>query len=253
MLATRLESRSGPDASSRLEVAIVQDGLLVRAAQALRWRILAEALGRPPSAAGYELDHDWYDRHCEHLVVRDLRRERVVGTCRLLPSAAAARLGGYSADDLFDLEMLDMLRLRMVEMGKLCVHPAYRGRIEPLMWGAIGRYLLERGDDYVLGCVSLAVDDGGHVAASAYRGAMESSASPDDLRVRPRRPLPLEHLSVAPTPKVPPALGSWLANGAWVCGEPAWDRGIVSASLPLLLPLARMRIKSLKPFLDEAA
>lgn len=253
MLATRFESPlPTPGRRARLESRILGGSAHLGEALELRCRVAAEEVGRAAGTAGRE--EDWYDAHCDHLVVRDLAMDRVVATWRALPPQTAMRLGCYAADELFHLEPLEVLRDRMVEIGRFCVHPAYRdGAVERHLWTELGRYLVERGHDFILGTATIGMGDGGHAAASAHRALAEAAASPDDLRVRPRRGLPLERLRPSDSFRLPRELQGWLASGAWVCGEPAWDRAFERACLPMLLPLARMRVRALRHFLARAA
>src|SRR5690348_3542459 len=109
--------RRGRDAAPRLETRIARDGPLVRQAQELRYRVFAQEMG---ARLGSEdsIDSDEFDAHCEHLVVRDVHRRVVVGTYRILAPHAARAAGGYCAEVLFDMTQLDVLRERMVEVGR---------------------------------------------------------------------------------------------------------------------------------------
>lgn len=256
MPASRFPAGGSPlhGAVARLEAHVVRDRALIRQAQALRYRVLAEDIGHHPAGAGMQLDEDRFDPHCEHLVVRDIAADRMVATYRLLAPDAARHAGSYAAEDLFDLGLLGVLRGRMVELGRVCVHPAYRcAAVGHLLWSSLARYLLERGHDYVLGCVALGLADGGHAAASIYRQAASAAQSPDDLRALACRPLPLERLRDSLPGKPPSLLAALMARGAWVCGEPGLDRSFTRAELPLLLPLARMRTRNTRQFLADAA
>lgn len=244
-----------PGRTARLDGGFVCDWSLVLQAQALRHQLHAQEMGRGAAPAeGPERDADRFAVHCDHFVVRDLESGRVVATYSLLAPAAARLAGGYRAEEHFDLSPVDLLRGRMVEIDGFCAHPAYRSTaLQHLMWSALARYLLDSGHDYVLGSARILLADGGHGAASIHRSASAASPSPDDLRVLPHCALPLERLrDTLPVP-VPPLLQAYLDNGAWVCGEPAWDRAFDCAELPLLLHLSRMRARYVRGFLARAA
>jgi putative hemolysin len=235
-----------------LIVQVTKDPALVRRAQELRYRVLAGELGAQLPGADWGLDEDRFDAHCEHLVVR--QDERVVGTYRLLTPAASRSTKGYCLEQIFDIGALDLLRDRMVEVGRACVDPDYRaGVVMLLMWSALARYLVENGHDFVVGSASLDLADGGHRAASIYRKVAASGMSPDDFRVSPRQPLPLGRLRDT-LPAAPPSLlRAYMNLGAWVCGPPAWDLEFSCADLPVLLPLSRMQGRYAKHFLAKAA
>lgn len=248
--------RSGPrwHAAPRLEAAVVRDDETVREAQRLRYWLLAAESDLSRTGSATALDIDGFDAHCEHVVVRDLERQAIVGTYRILPPDHARRIGAYHAERCFDLDLLALLRDRMVEVGRACVHPDYPpGAVLGVMWGSLCRYLIEHGHDYVFATASVPVADGGHRAASLYRSIAERHESPEDLRVRPRERLPLENLREALPVAPSTLLHAYLELGAWVCGEPGFEPESLSAALPLLLPLARMRGRAARQFLTCAA
>ena len=240
------------ETDSRLTVEVTRDPRRVAQAQRLRYRVFADELGAPLSRTG--IDEDRFDAFCEHLVVCDSDRDEVVATYRILAPAAAASAGGYHAEQLFDLGQLDVLRERMVEIGRACVLPSYRtGAVMMPMWSTLARYLIDNGHDYVMGSACVALTDGGDTAASLYRQARERSMSPEDYRVRPRCSLPLENLRETLDISPPPVLRAYINLGAWICGEPAWDPMFDCADFPILLPLARMHAKYVRHFLAQAA
>jgi putative hemolysin len=240
------------EADSRLLVEVTRDPRRVAQAQRLRYRVFGEELGARLERT--HVDEDRFDAHCDHLVVCDTANDEVVGTYRILTPAEATRAGGYYAEQLFDLAQLDVLRERMVEVGRACVHPDYRtGGVMLLMWSTLARYLIDNRHDYVMGSASVALTDGGDVAASLYRQARERYMSPEDYRVAPLCSLPLESLRETLTVSPPPLLRAYLNLGAWISGEPAWDPIFDCADFPILLPLARMNAKYVRHFLAQAA
>lgn len=249
-----MEARSQRGKAPRLEARIARDSPLVRQAQELRYRVFAEEMGARLGAGEARIDADEFDPHCDHLVVRDADAGLVVGTYRILAPEAAREAGGYCAEYLFDFRQLDVLRERMVEVGRACVHPDYRsGATTLLLWSSLARYLVDNGHDYVVGSASIPLTDGGHAAASIYRAARERQMSPEDLRAFPRRRLALEGLRDVLRHEPPSLLKGYLDLGAWICGEPAIDSDFGCANLPILLPLVRMRGRYARHFLARAA
>ena len=246
--------RRNTSSGSCLEARVSRDRMRARQAQRLRHSVFVEELGKPPAPSAANFEEDRFDAHCEHLIVRDVQAGLVVGTCRILAPDAARRAGGYQAEHAFDLEMLEVLRERMVEVGRTCVHPDYRsGGVMLLLLSELARYLIENGHDYVMGSASVGLSDGGHEAASIFRAAAERSLSPEDYRVYPRHRLPLENLCDTRDFAPPPLVKAYLNVGAWVSGEPAWDRATGCALLPILMPLARMQDRYARHFLASAA
>lgn len=141
----------------------------VRAAQRLRYRVFVEEGGAelPGSAQRHELDA--FDPWRQHLLVRREPDGEVVGTYRVLTPENALRNGGLFADTEFDLAPLETLRPRLVELGRACVDAEHRhGGVILALWGALARFMRERGLDTMIGSVSVPMRDGGFVAASLW-------------------------------------------------------------------------------------
>jgi putative hemolysin len=190
----------------------------------------------------------------EHLIARHADNGEVVGTCSILGPDGAQWSGGYDLERHFDLGWLEVLRGRMAEMSRVCLHPEYsHGGVMRLIGSALARYLIDKRLDYVLASASVGVEDGGHAAASIHFAACARSMSPEDYRVFPRRALPLGNLRVALPVAAPLILQGYLDLGAWMCGEPALDPDGKRAHLPILLPLARMHGHYARHFLARAA
>lgn len=235
----------------RLQVGLARTLQVRRAAQALRWRVFAEELGAHLPSRVPGVDEDVFDAYCEHLVVRDEDCGEVLGTYRVLAPEAARRVGSYYSETEFDLVRLRDIRGRMVEVGRSCIHPDFRnGAVIALLWAGLTRYMLTHGYEYLAGCASMGMADGGRAAASAYRGMREAHHAPVEYRVIPRRPLPLANFERVCAGAEPPALiKGYLRAGAWVCGEPAWDPEFNTADFFLLLPLANVAPRYARHFL----
>lgn len=234
-----------------LSVALARSSAEVLEAQRLRYRVFAEELGARLDSGIPGVDRDIYDAHCEHLLVRDSRSGEVVGTYRLLPGPAAAALGGFYADTEFDLTRLRHLRADTIEIGRSCVHPDYRnGGTIALLWSGLTAYFARHDFRYVIGCASLAMNDGGHAAAGIYRRLAEKHLSPVEYRVFPRCELPLAALYDGDAEAQPPALvKGYLRAGAMICGAPAWDPDFNTADLLMLLPVANMSARYVRHFM----
>ncbi|MBX3668215.1 MAG: GNAT family N-acetyltransferase [Rhodocyclaceae bacterium] len=240
-------------AQPQLKVELANDPSLIEQAQRLRWRVFVGEMGarlRTPLAG---VDRDLFDPYCEHLVVRDIVHDQVVGTYRILAPQAAAKLGAFYSDSEFDMVRLKHLRSRLVEVGRSCIHPDYRGNpaVISLLWSGLAAYMRERRHDYLIGCASLGLADGGYSAAAVYAGLAHHLA-PLEYRVYPRHRLPLERLGTQAPASPPPLVKGYLRAGAWVCGEPAWDRDFQTADLFMLLPMARLAPRYARHFLERA-
>ena len=227
-------------ARHKLSVSLARSEWDVIEAQKLRYRIFAGELGARLPTRTPGVDRDIYDPYCEHLIVRDDTTSAVVGTYRIMSPENARKIGNYYSENEFDLTRLQHLRPRMVEIGRSCVHADYRtGATITLLWAGLARYMLENHYDYLIGCASISMADGGHAAASMYSRLGENMC-PLEYRVFPRCPLPLEALRSDLPAELPPLIKGYLRAGAYVCGDPAWDPDFNTADLPILMPMSRM-------------
>ena len=250
----RVPQRRGRLGRPSLSVGIADSAEVVRAAQELRYRVFADELGANLSTTIPGVDHDAYDALCQHLVVRDEASGEVLGTYRILTPESTPASGYYSEGE-FDLTRLQPLRPGLVEIGRSCVHPDHRtGVTITLLWAGLARFMREHGYEYLIGCASVSMRDGGHNAASLYAalsGGSPNHLSPVEYRVFPRLPLPLAALRQDLAVEPPPLIKGYLRAGAWVCGEPAWDPDFNTADLPILLSMARVSDRYARHFLGE--
>jgi putative hemolysin len=191
MLLSEVDAR--PRKRTKLSVHLAQDAGEVREAQKLRWRVFAEEMGARLDAAEPGVDADLFDPWCEHLIVREQDNGEVIGTYRILTGARARRLGGFYSDEEFDLTRIDHLRDRTVEVGRSCVHPDHRnGATIALLWQGLAQFMQSHHYEFMVGCASISMADGGHGAASIYNRLRQASMSPIEYRAFPRYPLPLD-------------------------------------------------------------
>ncbi|WP_377268260.1 GNAT family N-acetyltransferase [Peterkaempfera sp. SMS 1(5)a] len=230
-------------------VSLAADQADVRAVQQLRHQVFAGELGATLHSPVPGLDIDGFDDFCDHLLVREQATGAVVGTYRMLRPAAALRAGRLYSDGEFELAALAGIRPRMVEVGRSCVHPDHRdGAVIGLMWGGLLRYLQETGCDWIAGCCSLGLADGGGSAAAVWDRVSTRNMSPEEFRVRPHTPWSAEGIARPARTALPALLRGYLRLGAWVCGEPAHDPDFAVADLFVLLSLERTDPRYLRHF-----
>ena len=248
MLELRTEVR--PALAARYHVSLAVDDADIREAQRLRYQVFAEEMGARLASPLPGHDVDLYDPHCDHLLVRELDSGAVVGTYRVLTPEAAKRLGAYYSEQEFDLTRLQHLRPRMAELGRSCVHPAHRsGGVITRLWMGLADYMTRYGYDYVMGCASIGMGDGGHLAADVYRQLAANHLAPVEWHTLPRCRLPIESLGEHTGVSLPPLIKGYTRAGAMVCGEPAWDPDFNTADLLMLLPMAQLNRSYARRFL----
>ena len=230
----------------------------VARAQRLRFRVFFEDGAATPSIADARQRRDRcpFDAEADHLLVVDTafltatgrRKSKVVGTYRLLRSDTAARGQGFYSGTEFDLGPLLQRQagLRLLELGRSCVDPRYRGRrVINLLWRGIGMYAAHHRIDALIGCASLPGVDlallqaplsflGHHAAANAAwrveplpgRGIRWDRLQPDDIRVA----------DVLAT--LPPLVKAYLRAGSRFSLDPVVDHAFGCTDLFAVLPLA---------------
>ncbi len=248
----RTNATDASHGSSRLSLNLATTHEEVREVQRLRYKIFIEAMGLSSLANEDRLDADEFDAHCDHLIVRDSDTLKVVGTYRMLSPAGARQLGRLYSDNEFDLGRLAHLRGSIVEAGRACIHPAYRsGGVIMLLWAGLAAYMHRQRCDFLVGCASISLSDGGHNAAAVYHALSQENLAPPEYRVTPHMPFSLQRRDTSHSAQVPPLLKGYLRSGAWVCGEPAWDADFHTADLFLMLPLAKLTDRYAHRYLKE--
>jgi putative hemolysin len=234
-------------------VALARGEEEIREAQRLRYKVFVEELGAQIHSGTPDHDIDRYDPFCDHLIVRDSHADRIVGTYRILSPEAARCAGSYYSEGEFFLPRLQNLRGRMVEVGRSCIHPDYRsGAVITLLWAGLADYMVSNNHEYLIGCASIGMADGGHNAANLFTQICSAHMAPAEYRVFPKHVLPVERLASDQPALVPPLIKGYLRLGAWVCGEPAWDPYFNTADLLMLLPMSRMNPRYMRHFIRPA-
>ena len=242
------------ESQGKLTFSLARTVTEVAEAQRVRFKVFAEEMGANLPSAHLGLDIDRFDQFCDHLLVRDHSDEKVVGTYRILPPAQAVAAGGYYSETEFDLSRLAHLRDRMVEVGRSCVHPDYRdGSTITQLWSGLADYITKNNHEYLIGCASISMGDGGHYAASVYHKIHKLHAAPAEYKVFPHCRLPLESLNQNLEVAIPPLIKGYLRLGAYVAGEPAWDPEFNCADVFILMPVSRMNARYAKHFMRQAA
>ncbi|MCT9138080.1 GNAT family N-acetyltransferase [Streptomyces violarus] len=239
-----------PTAPTRYTVALARNEEDVRAAQRLRHDVFAGELGALLAGPQPGLDVDSFDAYCDHLLVREETTGQVVGTYRLLPPERAAVAGRLYSESEFDLTSLGGIRPELVEVGRSCVHPDHRdGAVISLIWAGIARYMVDRGHEWLAGCCSIPLADGGALASATWDRVRDKHLSPQEYRVQPLLPW-VPGPAPAARVELPALLRGYLRLGAWVCGEPAHDPDFGVADLYVLLPMSRVNSRYLRHFLS---
>jgi L-ornithine Nalpha-acyltransferase len=238
-----------------LVVRLAGDDRDLRAAQRLRYGVFVTELGASGAMVDHEarLERDAYDGHVDHLLLVDPARDadaldHVVGAYRLLPSDRLAQVGRYYSDLEYDLAPLIRSGRKLVELGRSCVHPDYRGGTGMYrLWNGLADYVLERGIEIMFGVASFHGQDPKPLA-QVLSYLHHHHLAPPDLRVRARDAAFQSMDLMAPDALdrraalagMPALIRAYLRLGG-VVGDGAWiDRAFNTIDICLVIDTARM-------------
>lgn len=172
-------------------------------------------------------DVDEYDALADHLIVKHGRR--IVATYRIMPTdrVLSAGLSLYASHEFEVSSLMEQLDpRRTVELGRSCVHPAYRqGAIPKLLWSALAKYMMEQGRTEAVGCVSVFNCSGSEANALVdyFKTQDAWSKGVECASLMPSSGEQQNHSDLHLKSIVPPLLRSYLMLGAKILGGPAHD------------------------------
>jgi putative hemolysin len=218
-------------------------------------RHLAFRAGRGLAGDGGR-DADAFDGRCLHVLVEELASGTLVCCFRLMPLRDGAEIDASYSAQFYDLAALRSFAGPMVEMGRFCLHPAWKDPdILRVAWGAMTRHVDETGVELLFGCSSF---DGADAETHA-----EALTLLKDAHLAPKRWLPrvkapqvfrfarkLRQRHADPKRALltmPPLLRTYLMMGGWVSDHAVIDRDLntlhVFTGVEIrLIPPARARL-----------
>jgi putative hemolysin len=226
------------------------------AAQRLRYAVFVEELGGsgPLVDHGARLERDRFDAFAEQLVLVDPARDaaaldHVVGVYRLMRDEQAQAAGQFYGADEYDLSPLLATGRRLLELGRSCVHPDYRGGAAMFhLWTALADYVEARGIEILFGVASFHGTDPQALAEPLSLLHHRHLASPE-LRVRSRAFTPMNLMPEAAIDRrramlqVPALIKAYLRLGGFV-GEGAFvDHAFNTTDVCLVMDTARLNAR----------
>jgi putative hemolysin len=249
-----MQSQSRASSSSRkLTSGVAKEPAQIIAAQQLRYEVFTSEYGADMKT-DTGIDEDCFDPWCEHFVVMNQNGE-VVATTRLLHGEVAEKIGGFYSEEEFNLDRLKQNPGVFAELGRTCIRSDFRsGAALSMLWSEVARYLVQEGIDYLLGCASISMLDGGYKAWRVTQQVQQEYLASAEFRVTPKRTLP--HLASQSTQTdkvvVPPLIRSYMRLGAEVCGDPCWDPAFRCADLLVLLNVDNLAARYARRYNLEA-
>ena len=235
----------------RYDVVVAQTTEQVREAQALRYQVFSEELGAQLDTPIPLHDIDRYDDFCQHILVRDLEAQKVIGCTRILTSDKIAIAGGYYSESEFDLTHIHQINGRIIEVGRTCVHAEHRrGSVMTLLWSGLARFMVENQYDYLMGCASIPLPDSSWLPL--FDKLLQDYGSDENMRVFPKHPLDKSQVNPETKVDIPPLLKAYIRLGAKICGEPCWDPHFKVADVFIVVSTESLQKRYLKHFVNRA-
>ncbi len=217
----------------QFEVRLAETAEDLRAAQRLRYEVFVSELGGdgPLVDHDHRLERDRFDPFCDHLILADTAKNgAVMGVYRLLRDDQARQAGQFYSEDEYDLSLLKSSGRRLMELGRSCLAPAYRGGSAMYhMWNGLARYICDNQIDILFGVASfhgtnpqalaqpLALLHHRHLAPEALRvRAQPSHYQPMDLLPEDQLDRRAAMLQVPALIKAYLRLGGYVGDGAFV-------------------------------------
>ncbi|UWQ55528.1 GNAT family N-acetyltransferase [Leisingera caerulea] len=226
----------------------------LRAAQALRYDVFVRELGGGGAMVDHDagLEQDRYDPFFDHMLVTDTAKGMVVGVYRLLRDDQAAKAGQFYSEDEYDLSVLKASGRRLLELGRSCLHPDYRGGMAMFhLWSGLAQYVEKHGIEVLFGVASFHGTEPQQLA-SPLAMLHHNHLAPPELRVRSKSLQPMDLVAKADLDRkramleIPALIKAYLRLGGFV-GEGAYiDHAFNTTDVCLILDTARMNERQRK-------
>ncbi len=119
-----------------------------------------------------------------------------------------------------------------------------------MLWAGLAKYMQINRYEYMIGCASVPMTDGGHVAASLFHKLKDEHMCTIENRVFPHTPLPIHALRNDIQVACPPLIKGYLRLGAEICSEPAWDSHFNTAEMLVMLSISNINKRYAAHFLE---
>ncbi|ASM72312.1 MULTISPECIES: GNAT family N-acetyltransferase [Roseobacteraceae] len=232
---------------------MARDANDLMAAQRLRYDVFVRELGGGGDMVDHDagLEQDRFDPFFDHLLLHDMAQGQVVGVYRMLRSDQARAAGQFYSEDEYDLTPLRQSGRNLLELGRSCLHPDYRGGMAMhYLWSALASYVAEHDIDILFGVASFHGTDTSALAAPLSL-LHHRHLAPPDVRVR-ARPESFQSMNLIPEEvldrrtamlQVPALIKAYIRLGG-VIGEGAWiDRTFNTTDVCLVMDTAHMNTR----------
>lgn len=198
----------------------------------------------------FGIDIDQFDHLADHLVIVDKKKDKIVGTYRLISSTFSNTF--YSQTEFHLDNFLREPGLKM-ELSRACIQKKYRtGVVMNLLWRGIAQLLVETGAKYLFGCTSIRTMEL-HETACVIKYLGEKNGLSSEYDISPLASYEMPGLKeyadklemsekVKETAKgfIPALFQSYLRMGASAYGLPALDKDFRCVDFFTVLQVSKM-------------
>ncbi|KQB98008.1 ornithine-acyl-ACP acyltransferase [Loktanella sp. 1ANDIMAR09] len=218
------------------------------AAQRLRYEVFVTELGGDGPLVDHtaRLECDNFDAHADHILLLDKARpqdDQVVGVYRVMTAEMAQAAGGFYCETEYDLTPLYQSGKRLLELGRSCLHPDYRGGAGMLhLWQALAGYVEAHQIAVLFGVASFHGTDAQALSAPLSL-LYHKHLAPAGLRVTAKGPTavpmniqPLETIDrIAAVRGIPALIKAYLRLGGKVAPDAFVDHAFNTVDICLIL------------------
>lgn len=227
------------------------------AAQRLRYTVFVDELGGDGPDVNHETKQecDAFDAHATHLLLEDTTRpedDRVVGVYRLMTAEQAQAAGGFYCAAEFDLSKLTGSGRRLLELGRSCLHPDYRGGTAMLhLWASLADFARNLETEILFGVASFHGTDLTELAeplsnlADKHRADDTMTATAMAPHAVPMTIIPVGKIDRKAAMRATPALIKAYLRLGGVVGQGAYvDHAFNTTDICLILDTAQMNARA---------
>lgn len=233
----------------------------------LRFSIFHKEYKHKKRSVGVDVDE--LDLVCDHLMIRDDRSGKVVGTYRLNVSDLS---GVFYSESEFEMDSIAKLPGRVLELGRAGIAKEYRnGIVIALLWRGLSAYLDACHADYMMGCASVKTTNI-QETAQIHEYLIRKGALGNDHRIQPTTKYTMKGLAdavqqlqadinagrvtvddAATEKMIPTLFHSYLKMGVKAYGFPALDAEYNCIDYLIMTPVAAIDSTYRKRFVADTS
>ncbi|NRB03940.1 MAG: GNAT family N-acetyltransferase [Rhodobacteraceae bacterium] len=254
---------SSPDTDERFQIRMATSSDDLTRAQRLRYEVFVEELGGNGEKVNHadRLECDDFDSYADHMLLIDTQNDVLAGVYRMMRPDQAQAAGQYYCDDEYDLTPLINSGQRLLELGRSCLAPAYRGGTAMYhLWNGLADYVQTHSIEILFGVASfhgtdvralagpLSLLHHRHLAPEHLRPAARS-AHAVEMNILPEGDIDRRAAMVA----IPALIKAYLRIGGTVGAGAFVDHAFNTTDVCLVLDTARFNARQARIYRGNAS